>query len=162
MGLFDIQLASGTLCLEASGRIGNSKADFTAKNFPLAKREAKRDASGTYFGAHPEFGNDIPVSERLYLDVYFKYFWNKQNEADAKVLGAIVTLNDAYSSRIRTRGRLNLDFIGLNTPYLGDAYIHEFKGETNDKAYGYDLQNVNLKGGFRRAGVLGKRFEGGF
>jgi outer membrane autotransporter protein len=144
---FDIQQTAGTLYLEASGRIGNSKADFTAKNFRLANREAKYDISGTYFGAHAGVGYDIRLSESLYFDVYFKYFWNKQNGSDAKVLGSSFTLNDVYSSRIRTGGRLKLDFNGFIKPYVGGAYIHEFKGETGAKAYGYNIPNADLKGG---------------
>jgi outer membrane autotransporter protein len=146
MGRYDIQSSAGTLYLEASGRVGNSKAEFRAKNFSVANRRARYDTSGTYFGAHAGIGYDMRVAESADLDVYFKYLWNKQNSADERVLGASFTLDDAYSSRIRTGGRLKLDYDGFIKPYVGGAYIYEFMGETDARAYGYNLPSADLKG----------------
>ncbi|MDR1084783.1 MAG: autotransporter outer membrane beta-barrel domain-containing protein [Deltaproteobacteria bacterium] len=146
MGRYDIQSSAGTLYLEASGRIGNAKSEFEAKNVRIANRKPSFKTSGTYVGAHAGVGYDIQVTQEADLDVYFKYLWNKQNGADERILGAPFRLEDATSSRIRTGGRVNYNYNDFIIPYVGGAYMYEFDGETEATAFGINLPHADLKG----------------
>jgi outer membrane autotransporter protein len=145
-GRLDVQSSAGTAYVEASGRIGNSKAEFEAKNFRIGPHKATYKTSGTYLGAHAGVGYDLRVTEETDLDVFFKYLWTRQNGADERVLGANFTLDDADSSRIKTGARLKYNYNDFIKPYVGGAYIYEFDGETDARVYGINLPNADLKG----------------
>ncbi|MDR1395902.1 MAG: autotransporter outer membrane beta-barrel domain-containing protein, partial [Deltaproteobacteria bacterium] len=146
MARYDIQSSAGTLYLEGSGRIGNAKTEFIAKNVRVANRRPSYKTSGTYVGAHAGVGYDMQVTEESDIDVYFKYLWNKQNGGDERLSGVPFTLEDATSSRIRTGARLNYSYNDFIIPYVGGAYMYEFNGETDARAFGLNLPNADLKG----------------
>ncbi|MDR1609062.1 MAG: autotransporter outer membrane beta-barrel domain-containing protein, partial [Deltaproteobacteria bacterium] len=151
LGRYDIQSSAGTVYLEASGRIGNSKAEFLDKTFVLQGRRAKFDTSGTYFGAHAGVGYDMRASEEISLDVFFKYLWSRQNSTDQDILGAKFTLDEAYSSRIKTGVRVNYNYNDFIKPYVGGSYVYEFAGDTEASAYGLNLPHAELKGSSAQA-----------
>jgi outer membrane autotransporter protein len=143
---YEIQASSGTLYLEGSGRVGNSKADFTIRNVMAAGSHPHYDISGTYVGAHAGIGYDAHLTEQADLDLYFKYLWSMQNGKEVKISRTKVKMEDAYSSRIRAGARFNYDVNGFVKPYVGGAYMREFMGDTDARAFGINLPNAELKG----------------
>ncbi|MDR1870969.1 MAG: autotransporter outer membrane beta-barrel domain-containing protein [Deltaproteobacteria bacterium] len=145
LGRFDLDTNLGTYYVEASGRIGEAKADFETKT-RFNGRRLRFDASGTYVGAHLGTGFDFQVTEEANLDVYVKYLWNRQEGSDERLLGQKFTLDDAESSRVKTGARFSYNVDDFIKPYFGGAYIYEFDGETDGHVRGLSLPNADLKG----------------
>jgi len=149
-------IGPGVFYAETAGRFGRAKSDFKSRDlYTTSGKFAAYDFSSNYFGFHTGFGYDWNHYKNLDLDLYTRYFWNRQKGKNVNILGDRVTFDDADSNRWRTGARLSFSLTDSVRPYAGAAYEYEFNGQADATVYGYALDAPKLKGstGIGEAGL---------
>lgn len=135
------------LYAEGSFRMGSLRQQWSGESGDLVARTASYDKETAYYGAHGGLGYVWSINDSLDLDLYGKYFWNRQQGFDVRVAGDKFSFDDADSHRVRGGARLKYAVNDVVKPYVGVAWEHEFDGKSRATTYGLDLPSPNATGG---------------
>ncbi|MDR1039980.1 MAG: hypothetical protein LBR80_07400 [Deltaproteobacteria bacterium] len=153
------------LYLEASGRAGRQKVDFSTDDIVRDGVRGSFKTSGSYYGLHAGIGRKWqPGDADVLLDLGARLLWTRQEGADETLNLDRLRLHfdDANSLRLRAGGRVTFLTGGVVEPYFGAYFEHEFDGEVKATANGNPIEAPSLKGntGIFELGMLLRPSDG--
>jgi outer membrane autotransporter protein len=149
---------TGHFYTEGSARMGSIDNDFGGL-FDASGREAKYDASSTYYGIHLGSGYVWNLTDKAALALYARYFWTQQKGDTVRLsTGETVDFDNINSHRMRVGTRFSYSVAENISPYLGVAYEHEFDGEARAQTNGFAIKAPSIDGG-SGVGELGVAFK---
>ncbi len=146
----------GHFYVEGSGHMGMLHNSYDNDDLRDASgRAASFETDTPYYAVHGGLGYVWDIDENNELDVYGKYLWARvEGTEETLTTGDRYAFDDADSSRIRLGARYTCKGNERFRPYIGAAWEHEFAGDGNASAYGYDLSAPSFRGDSAR-GELG-------
>ena len=120
------------LFYEGSLRFGRTKMDYNA-DLPVgfSKLHTSYDTDANYIGAHLGIGREITAGSGNKREIYLRYFYTRQNAADATLsTGDHYTFDAVDSHRLRTGVRWTMPQTG-GALILGTSMQYEFGGDTS-------------------------------
>ena len=147
----------GHFYVEGSGHMGMLHNCYDNDDLRDASgRAASFETDAPYYAFHGGLGYVWDIDENNELDIYGKYFWSKvEGTEETLSTGDPYVFDDAVSSRVRVGARYTYKGSERFRPYIGVAWEHEFAGESNATAYGYDLSSPSFRGdtGYGELGI---------
>lgn len=104
------------------------------------------DARTDYYGAHLGVGKLIAFGNNESIDIYGKYFYVHHEDEQLDILGDEVHFGSMDSNRLRIGARYNKYVEENMLGYFGLAWDHEFDGDANVTAAGFDVDDAALQG----------------
>lgn len=120
------------LFYEGSLRFGRTKMDYNA-DLPVgfSKLHTSYDTDANYIGAHLGIGREITAGSGNKREIYLRYFYTRQNAADATLsTGDRYDFSAVDSHRVRTGVRWTMPQTG-GALILGTSVQYEFGGDTS-------------------------------
>jgi outer membrane autotransporter protein len=135
------------LYVEGSIRGGRAKQDYRSVDL-VPGVVSSYESSANYFGVHLGVGKLWSLSDRLGLDTYAQYIWQRQGGDTVQMsTGETLEFGVVNSHRSRVGLRINKDFTEQVRAYAGVAHEYEFDGKAHAKTNGMPITSPSMKGG---------------
>jgi hypothetical protein len=140
--------AQKNISVESSLRFGHLRQDYSSQDFKNSQFMASFETESLYLGGHVGLSGKIGLSESSRLDLYGRYshLWlqGDQSLVDGT---APIDFKNTSSQVGRVGARLNKNFTPKFGLKVGLGYEHEFNGVTKSETAGYQIKDVDIKGG---------------